>query len=539
MKKTKEKIANLSKKEVKSFISSLKNVFDMVAIVNPKDKKMWDIDKNGDFAPIKECFCLYNKTKPFENCPSLKAITDMESVTRFETIDGSFINITSRPIYVDGELFALETSSRLDKESYERIVSNALNKSSRQRDYEIIEILASEYSSVYYIDLTTDELNPYTMNAETESEFGQIFNSGITYSEAFKMYVDRLIYPDDKAMMLKNGSVENIKKQLTSQKTFITQYRSSDNRYSEMKFVKVGDEDGIPKAVALGFADRDEEIRRKQEQEIQSRRNTEIIEILASEYSSVYYIDLTTDELDPYTMNEETESEFGHIFRSGIKYSDAFQIYVNTLVFDEDKAMMLKAGSIYHILEELQDKKSFVTTYRSSNSGNPRYCEMKFVKVGDDENPQAVALGFADKDDIIRKEIEEKEEREKNFEIIDILASEYTSVYYIDLNSDELTNYTMNDKTKEFFEDSFNRGITYSEAFKMYVDNAVAEESKPLMLKAGSIENIRKQLARQKTFITTYLNDENKYSEMKFVKVGGDYEEPQAVALGFSIIDDV
>ncbi len=408
------------------------------------------------------------------------------------------------------------------------------------RNNEIIEILASEYTSVYYIDLTTDELTPYTMNEETENQFGVLFKN-MTYSDAFRMYVDTLIIPEDKQMMLRAGSVGNIMKELRHKKTFITTYRSENNdhpRYCEMKFVKVGTEDGTPQAVALGFADKDDELRNRIEQETSRKRNTDIIEILASEYTSVYYIDLTTDELDPYTMNEETESEFGQIFRSGIKYSEAYKLYVNTLVYEEDKEMMLKAGSIYNILIELNEKKTFITTYRSDINGEMHYCEMKFVKVGDDENPQAVALGFADKDEEIRESMLEQQEKEKNFEIIDILASEYSSVYYIDLNTDGLTPYTMNDQTKEFLGDAFTKNIPYSEAFKVFVNNAVAEESKAEMLNAGTIENIRQKLRTQKTFITTYLNNNNEYSEMKFVKVGSEAAKPQAVALGFSVVDE-
>ena len=89
-----------------------------------------------------------------------------------------------------------------------------------RRNHEIIEILASEYTSVYYIDLNTDELNPYTMNEETETTFGSVFRSGITYSEAYKLYVDKLIFPEDKEMMLKAGSVENIKRELKNKEDF-------------------------------------------------------------------------------------------------------------------------------------------------------------------------------------------------------------------------------------------------------------------------------------------------------------------------------
>ena len=407
-----------------------------------------------------------------------------------------------------------------------------------EQNLKIIDGLASEYTSVYYIDLDTDGLTPYAMNEETETTFGSVFRSGITYSEAYKLYVDKLIYGEDRQMMLKAGSIKNIRDELKNKKTFITLYRSADNKYSEMKFVKVEENEDRVKAVALGFAEKDEEIRHEQQIEAERQMNFDIIEILASEYSSVYYIDLTTDGLNPYTMNASTESEFGEIFRSGIRYSEAYRLYVDELVLPEDKQMMLKAGSIGNIMQELKNKKTFLTTYRSSEG---HYSEMKFVKVGDETGlPTAVALGFADKDAELRAKQEESRILQRNIDIIEILASEYTSVYYIDLTTDELDPYTMNAETESEFGQIFRSGIKYSDAYKLYVDSLVYGEDKQMMLKAGSIYNILKELENKKTFLTTYRSDNNglpRYCEMKFVKVGDD-KNPQAVALGFADKDD-
>ena len=405
----------------------------------------------------------------------------------------------------------------------------------RRRNTEIIEILASEYSSVYYIDLTTDGLNPYTMNEETETSFGSVFRSGITYSEAYRLYVEKLIYPEDKAMMLRAGSAENIRLELAAKKTFLTTYRNAANKYCEMKFVKVGGDCDEPVAVALGFAEKDEEIRQKQAAEQERQMNFDIIEILASEYTSVYYIDLTTDGLNPYTMNAETETTFGSVFRSGITYSEAYRLYVDKLVFSEDKPMMLRAGSLGNIMKELRTKKTFLTTYRNAEG---HYSEMKFVKVGNVEGtPTAVALGFADKDEELRAKLEEERILQRNIEIIEILASEYTSVYYIDMTTDELDPYTMNEQTENEFGEIFRSGIQYSEAFRLYVDKLVYPEDKAMMLKAGSVYNILYELAGKKTFLTQYRNAAGEYCEMKFVKVG-DEENPESVALGFSNKDE-
>lgn len=264
----------------------------------------------------------------------------------------------------------------------------------KARDMEIINVLTSEYTGVYFIDLKTGEAVPYSMVDSVEAEIGDVFSKSMKYSDVYRMSVDSLVCEEDRAMMLEAGTVGNIMKELRSKKTFNVIYRDANGKYCEMKFIKMGNLPGVPEAAALCFSEKDEELRGKEEAGRKLRRNLDIIGILASEYSSVYYIDMVSDELDTYTMNEETENEFGQVFRAGIKYSSAYKMYVDRFVDPEDKEMMLKAGSVYNILDELADRKSFITSYRNADG---RTCEMKFVKVGEDKYPKAVALGFSDR----------------------------------------------------------------------------------------------------------------------------------------------
>ena len=403
-----------------------------------------------------------------------------------------------------------------------------------RRDKDIIEILASEYSSVYYIDLTTDGLTPYTMNAETENTFGSVFRSGITYSEAYRLYVDKLVFSEDKSAMYRAGAIGNIMKELRTKKTFITTYRSAEGHYCEMKFVKVGNEEGVPTAVALGFADKDAELRGKREDERVLQRNIEIIEILASEYSSVYYIDMLTGELDPYTMNEQTESEFGNIFRSGIQYSQAFKMYVDKLVYPQDKEHMLKAGSVYNIFEELSSKKTFVTQYRNSEG---EYCEMKFVKVGDSENPQSVALGFSNKDDEIRSEIARKEKQERDSAVISGLSDDFGCVVY--------TSYDKFDEVHYRFDPFFEKHIAgwsglsnFRERLFKLANTIMHPEDRKAFLDATTPDAVREAVDRDGVYYVnfrTLVDGQETYYQAKFAK---DERHPETnVIAGFHNVD--
>ena len=406
-----------------------------------------------------------------------------------------------------------------------------------KRNFEIIEILASEYSSVYYIDLTNDSLTPYTINEETESQLGLFFKS-MTYSEAFRTYVNTLIQPEDRPMMLQAGSISNIIRELRNKKTGITTYRSENNgdpHYCQMKFVKVGDVSGIPQAVALGFADKDEILRKEIEQETERKRNTEIIEILASEYTSVYYIDLTTDELDPYTMNEKTESQFGEIFRSGISYSHAFRLYVDNFVYAEDRQNMLRAGSVYNILRELQDKKTFVTRFRSDDPEGIRYCEMKFVKVGDLENPQAVALGFSVIDDVYRAELEAK----RREALITGLGDDYEAILFVNLDEQTIEPIRMSEVYLSR-NTIFHSKASFEETLSSMLANII-DEDKPAVRKALSAQNITTTFETEKAFYHNYRIRSGKdiiYYQMKVIKTP-DWNTDHTLLLGVHSLDDL
>ena len=122
-------------------------------------------------------------------------------------------------------------------------------------------------------------------------------------------------------------------------------------------------------------------------------------------------------------MNKESESLFGSRFRSGLSYSKAFEEYVDGVVWERDRQMMREAGALEHIKKELARQKTFITTYRGNVEGRPHYCEMKFVKVGDEfDSPKAVALGFAEKDDLILKDF-----------VNDILYDDYVSIYFVNV----------------------------------------------------------------------------------------------------------
>ena len=299
-------------------------------------------------------------------------------------------------------------------------VENEIHRRKRMdEDAAVTSLLASDYSCIFYCDLESDSVKAHKLNSNIQKILGNSIGS-MSYNAAIEFIANKVVSPEFVDFVIKKLSVKNLKP--IFQKTGVAsfEYVNYAGRFCECKIVAANRKQ---RTFVIGFADKDEQIRTARMHQKKIEQDLEIIDILASEYSSVYYIDLDKDSITPYSMNKESESLFGSRFRSGVSYSKAYEEYVDGVVWERDRQMMREAGTLENIKRELVRQKTFITTYRGNVGGRPHYCEMKFVKVGDEfETPKAVALGFAEKDDLILKDF-----------VNDILYDDYVSIYFVNV----------------------------------------------------------------------------------------------------------
>ena len=394
-----------------------------------------------------------------------------------------------------------------------------------EEGYRIIQALASEYNSLYQINLDTEMMISY-VKSKTENIFEKTIRDNTTYSKAFAKYVKKSVCAEDRERVLAAGSIQSIRKNLSKQCHFETDYKNADGRYYEMKFVRVSNEDSS--VVVLGFADRDEKMRA----DVMNREFSEIANALSVEYEIIYYVNLKDNSYDVF--NQQNSYIRLNLVTSGRDFFEECSRNIKQIVYPQDFKKMTFVLRKKFLLAQLEKNKSYSVEYRLVVNGEPQYYRLKALW-SKSEDHIIIAVANINAEIIARQERERDIER--NFDIINVLATEYSSVYYIDLESDSLTPYTMNAYTESKFGKIFSNGIHYSEAIKMYVDSFVYEPDKKIVLDAGSIENISTQLNSQKSFITQYRNYDDgvaRYCEMKFVKVGLETDKPKAVVLGFA-----
>ena len=300
-------------------------------------------------------------------------------------------------------------------------VESEINRRKRMdEDAAVTSLLASDYSCIFYCDLDADQVTVHKLHSRFKKLLCHSLNC-LTYSDAIEFITQKIISPKSADEVRSKFYVKNIKTLLQKNGVTSFEFVNSIDHFCECKIVAVNKNKS---SFVIGFADKDEQIRIARMHQKKIEQDLEIIDILASEYTSVYYIDLEKDTITPYSMNKESESLFGSRFRSGVSYSKAFEEYVDRVVWERDKPMMRKAGALENIKKQLDVQKTFLTTYRGDVDGRPHYCEMKFVKVGDElARPRAVALGFAEKDDLILKDF-----------VNDILYDDYLSIYFVNVD---------------------------------------------------------------------------------------------------------
>ncbi len=391
----------------------------------------------------------------------------------------------------------------------------------------VIQALASEYSSLYCINLDTEQVVSYVKSRDDESVYEQKARENIPYSEAFAAYVEKYVCKEDRKNVLVAGSIANIREKLSKQSHFEMDYKNDRNRFCEMKFVRSSS--GNSSVVVLGFADRDDKMRA----DSMNREFSEIANALSVEYENIYYVNLNDESYDEF--NQEDSSVKLKLVTTGKNFFDECKKNIKKIVYPQDMEKMNSVLKREFLLSKLAQEKSYSVEYRLVVNDEPRYYRFKALwsKSADDH----IIIAVSD----VHGEVLAREERkrgiERNYEIIKVLASEYTSVYYIDLETDTFMPYTVTEYAETNYGKLIQSGNFYSKTIQKYIDGYVYDLDKKRVTEVCSIDYIKKELKTQKSFTSQYRKYEGKltrYGEMKFVKVGPENEEARAVVLCFA-----
>lgn len=302
-----------------------------------------------------------------------------------------------------------------------------------QKIRKVSNILSSEYTALYYVDLKTFRFEVYSMDDRIKGDTGKLVNKVRQGASAFEIFVDASVYPEDRPMMLE--VLSSIRQKLSHSKSFSCYFRRNYNGaylYTEMKVVKMDDTEDEPTAVALAFAEKDYQYREEMRMQQITERNAKIIQTLATEYSALFYVNVADRKVTSYNKNPESNPVFREFLQNeSVDVDEAFVRIVNQYVYVQDRERLLQEARFDTILEKLQRRKSVDVIFRVLIPTGMEYRKLRFVKADSiTDAPTAVSIALVSaNNEIIGDFINER------------MLDEYASIYFADLENNYITAY--------------------------------------------------------------------------------------------------
>ena len=257
----------MTSREAVNMINVMQEMFFLVRISDPETHEVWNFNENGEFAPVDTCYRVWGKTCACEHCSTKKTCRERIISDKYEILNGEVYHVTSKPVEIEGRVFAFEIVMKLDES--EDLKRREVLLEEKERFLQIITMLSADYESVYYVDLLTKKVMVTKKSADVEKCLGDRLYDGIDFSIALQSWLETRIKNRDIEFLRRFGNVEFIRTLLSDGDVYKHIYRvgtEENYHYDAMKIVKANQGDEVT-AIVLGITDVDGEVRAKQEQD--------------------------------------------------------------------------------------------------------------------------------------------------------------------------------------------------------------------------------------------------------------------------------
>ena len=290
---------------------------------------------------------------------------------------------------------------------------------------------------------------------------------------------------------------------------------------------------------------------KKTKMEIDAAVQEAVIATLTNAYNTVWLInDVVTESCSLYhTDMDAVHTEAIRNALSHAKYTDTKTEYVNTMVAEEDRERMQEQIGLPYILKQFEKRNQFSVNFVRLLPTGPRHYRIDFGKMRMPGGHMGVTMGFKDVDDEVRQgramqeRLQEQERRQKELNsMITAMASDYRSVYHIDLDADDAVCY----RADENDPDQTPEGIhfPYLARFTEYCNRYVDQKYKEGFLKFIHPDHVRETLTTEPITAYRYLCSRHGHEHFEMLRMAGvrhpgqrDDSKVHAVGLGFTNID--
>lgn len=264
---------------------------------------------------------------------------------------------------------------------------------------------------------------------------------------------------------------------------------------------------------------------------------------LSHEYVTVWVInhDLTVELYQQTKKGDHIAQEAIEKFAKENNYQKSMEKYASEYVCEEDREDFLRNVNYRVVRERIKTEKVYPVVFQRKFNGKIDYFQACFAQISEDTDD--FVMGFKLVNDIVEHEKERNDRLEEEKQILESLSSDFTAIYYLEVNSGKFESVHIQDETnaselirsysgyKDFYEYAYQYAMRY-----------IPKEEQPEFLWWFSRDNLKSLLKTQVSLTQNYRCNPNaqnqQYFETKVVKVSEDEESCHAL-LGFRYIDDI
>ena len=272
----------------------------------------------------------------------------------------------------------------------------------------VIATLTNAYNTVWLInDVVTETCSLYhTDMDEVHAEAIRNALSHARYTDTKTQYVATMVAEEDQERMQEEIGLPYILKQFETRSQFSVRFiraLKTGPRYYRIDFGKVHMPGGKT-GVMMGFKDVDDDVRQNlalleqiRKQEVQGKELNSMITAMASDYRSVYHVDIDADDAVCYRAdsNDPKQTPEGIHFPYLARFTEYCELYVD----DEYKEGFLQFIHPDHVRAALAAENIIAYRYLARRNGTEYYEMLRMAGVRhpadrDDHIVHAVGLGF-------------------------------------------------------------------------------------------------------------------------------------------------
>ena len=175
-----------------------------------------------------------------------------------------------------------------------------------------------------------------------------------------------------------------------------------------------------------------------------------IISALTNDYERLFWSDIHTGEIR-FLPNEKLPDYFNFLSDDYLSHDEKMRLFANKLVDSSDRAKFMKAMSSVSIIEAFDNDQPVSVRYKSqTKDGDINLYETKLFRAPSENGHLCVVFAIRNVNDLIQEEAKKavQEEENKTYGIVNALANDYESIFLIDVKTDKMTSYRLNERAR-------------------------------------------------------------------------------------------